>query len=849
MSNLSRNEALVSFKLTLGLCLMALFEGGILTLGVICIFLLSPRRIHLSKQQKILRGYIVVLLLINCIYLASYFLHSQVILLYIIMGYSVGDSRGYQISLALSLLTNVLPGLIVGLTDGLLVWRCYRVQYALGGSQIGGSQRKNIFWIIPLCLWVATAVIFLTAVCLTTTRLDLSPTLVTTALALNALSNVFATCFIVTRLIQHRRMIIERFGDRAPPLRHLHIASMILQSAAVNVPTSILAAVGIAPNQVLGWVTAPIAVACQSAVPNALPTDVFVGVPVHTATWASQAGLSLCRADSTLGGIGRNQGHEGDRKSCWEGVELFADIYRRYKIYGSTNKDVDQEETETEPITFLMTIPLAILLSFIFYATGYECMISSMQSRTGFVFPERMKYPWGVLSVVLSAAGPFLLLDIAAAALNSGWRRLPMPRPALPSNTFRAKNGTEPSAEPGSKPEDQGVSPGQDVEHSSLLTILLIQSYFLVLLFGTPMSAVVLRRHLMVWKVFTPLFMAAAVEIGVVDLGVLLSVCFIAGRVVDKVGLTRNEALVSFEMALGLCLLALFEGGLFTLAVICISLLSPKRIYHSKQQKILRGYIIVLLLFNYIYLVSRFLKTQLTLLFIIVGYSKGYSKGKRIDVALFYLTNVVPALILGLTDGLLVWRCYRVQHALEGDQIGPSRWKNIFWIIPLCLWVATVVTSLVGGCLITTRLDLATTLEATAYALNALSNVFATCFIITRLVQHRRMIIRRFGDSAPPLRHLRIASIILQSAAVNVPVSILAAVGIAPKQVLGWVAAPVAIACQSFCSILIIKQVALRRVIDEQEGSYQRRTEGGELTSGIIFTDYSTANAHTINQI
>ena len=40
----------------------------------------------------------------------------------------------------------------------------------------------------------------------------------------------------------------------------------------------------------------------------------------------------------------------------------------------------------------------------------------------------------------------------------------------------------------------------------------------------------------MVWKVFAPRFMAAVVEMLVVDLGVCLSMGFVVGRVVDKVG-------------------------------------------------------------------------------------------------------------------------------------------------------------------------------------------------------------------------------------------------------------------------------------------------------------------------
>ncbi|KAJ3566610.1 hypothetical protein NP233_g6889 [Leucocoprinus birnbaumii] len=192
----------------------------------------------------------------------------------------------------------------------------------------------------------------------------------------------------------------------------------------------------------------------------------------------------------------------------------------------ATGKNTSQDETEPEPTTFLTTVPL-VLLSFItFYATGHQSTVSSMQWKTGFVLTEHVKYPWSVMSVVLNTAGPFLLLGIAGTTLSAGWKRSPTPSSPLSSDKGLQK----------SKEAQDTVPLGQHVEHSSLLTILLVQLYFLVLLFGASMSAAVLRRHLMVWKVFAPRFMAAVVEMGVVDLGVLVSACLVMGRVVDKVG-------------------------------------------------------------------------------------------------------------------------------------------------------------------------------------------------------------------------------------------------------------------------------------------------------------------------
>lgn len=198
----------------------------------------------------------------------------------------------------------------------------------------------------------------------------------------------------------------------------------------------------------------------------------------------------------------------------------------------TAKKNFNQDEAEAEPTTLLATLPL-ILLSFItFYATGHQSTVSSMQWKTSFVLTETVKYPWSVLSVLLNSAGPFLLLGIGETALAGGWKRSPMLLP----HTAPDETGSKSSRELQKSAKEEEAELGQDVEQSSLLTILLIQLYFLVLLFGASMSAAMLRRHLMVWKVFAPRFMAAVVEILVVDLSVCLSMWFVVGRVVDKVG-------------------------------------------------------------------------------------------------------------------------------------------------------------------------------------------------------------------------------------------------------------------------------------------------------------------------
>lgn len=59
--------------------------------------------------------------------------------------------------------------------------------------------------------------------------------------------------------------------------------------------------------------------------------------------------------------------------------------------------------------------------------------------------------------------------------------------------------------------------------------------YFTILLLGSATCAAALRRHLMVWKIFAPRYMFAAVSLVAVDLGVLVGVGIGVGRVRERI--------------------------------------------------------------------------------------------------------------------------------------------------------------------------------------------------------------------------------------------------------------------------------------------------------------------------
>ncbi|KAJ3571144.1 hypothetical protein NP233_g3946 [Leucocoprinus birnbaumii] len=173
---------------------------------------------------------------------------------------------------------------------------------------------------------------------------------------------------------------------------------------------------------------------------------------------------------------------------------------------------------------------------------------------------------------------------------------------------------------------------------------------------------------------------------------------------------------------------------------------------------------------------------------------------------------------------LKVWRCYRVQRIL-GPNGSPV--SNIFWLSPLSLWAVMIVTGIVpAGLQNSWTPDLA--LISTSSCINVLINVYTTVFIVIRVFLHRRATIARLGNGAPRRQHLRLISLVLESAALNIPITIASLVGTISNDAFTWIVYPISVACQSLSAVLLIHQVLSRRVADEQN---EQKTE--ELPTGI----------------
>ncbi|KAJ7089362.1 hypothetical protein B0H15DRAFT_908228 [Mycena belliarum] len=173
--------------------------------------------------------------------------------------------------------------------------------------------------------------------------------------------------------------------------------------------------------------------------------------------------------------------------------------------------------SRSPPIRFADVVPVALLGLHAFYGTGHQSTISSIQWKSAFLLTSTVDFTLSALTVTLNSFGPLFLAGLAVPLLAL-WNRSPLGvgPPAAETPQARRKTDTQ-------------------VQGESVVAGLGVMAYYAVLLLGTAVSAAILRRHLMVWKVFAPRFMAAVVELVVIDAAVLLGFGVGVQRVGDRV--------------------------------------------------------------------------------------------------------------------------------------------------------------------------------------------------------------------------------------------------------------------------------------------------------------------------
>lgn len=136
-------------------------------------------------------------------------------------------------------------------------------------------------------------------------------------------------------------------------------------------------------------------------------------------------------------------------------------------------------------------VVLGLLGSFHFFKTGHQATLSSIQWESAFVALKTIRYPWSPLLVVLNTYGAQILTTVAVP-LIALWKQPPK-KPRLLGDVTKA-----------------------------LATLIL---YYAVINLATTMWAGWLRRHLMLYRIFSPRFMTGATVLLVVDLiGILVSI-------------------------------------------------------------------------------------------------------------------------------------------------------------------------------------------------------------------------------------------------------------------------------------------------------------------------------------
>lgn len=145
---------------------------------------------------------------------------------------------------------------------------------------------------------------------------------------------------------------------------------------------------------------------------------------------------------------------------------------------------------------------LGLLGSFYYFKTGHQATLSSIQWETAFIPLSTIKYPWSPLLVILNTFGAQILAAIAVP-LTVLWKR-----PLQTHDRVSASN-------PNKNPATRIVS---DVVQAASTHIL----YLATINLATTMWAGHLRRHLMLYRIFSPRFMMGSVVLAVVDVVLMI---------------------------------------------------------------------------------------------------------------------------------------------------------------------------------------------------------------------------------------------------------------------------------------------------------------------------------------
>ena len=214
-----------------------------------------------------------------------------------------------------------------------------------------------------------------------------------------------------------------------------------------------------------------------------------------------------------------------------------AGVLARLQQQGVSTIGVAQEQGVVA-VTLDEVVPLALLARLAFFASGHQATLSSIQWKSAFVLTPTVTYPLSPLLVILNTFGPTTLIALATSLLGI-WNVAPLDTTTSPPH--RKGRQSAPLSSSSDAPPLENKSQARVATLAAVRAALGISQYFAALLLGSAVSAAVLRRHLMVWKVFAPRYMLGAVELICVDVAVLVGLLVGVARIVSRI--TRVFAL------------------------------------------------------------------------------------------------------------------------------------------------------------------------------------------------------------------------------------------------------------------------------------------------------------------
>lgn len=153
-----------------------------------------------------------------------------------------------------------------------------------------------------------------------------------------------------------------------------------------------------------------------------------------------------------------------------------------------------QKASKIHGPSFLVVSGLSLLGYILFFATGHQAAFASIQWKTGFVGFQTASYLWSPILIGLNTLSGFVLTALAVPALVL-WNVSPVL--ALS--------------------RDESGSAHLPLTTETVRASLKMSIYHSVIALSSMMSCSVLRRHLMVWKIFAPRFMLAGMVMVMVD--------------------------------------------------------------------------------------------------------------------------------------------------------------------------------------------------------------------------------------------------------------------------------------------------------------------------------------------